>query len=80
MTHSRRSGLKDELTKAEREMLADIAEGRFTSYYMLSKGQKFVATALQQRGLIETGKKERRVPLALTDEGKREAQRYLLAR
>ncbi len=56
-------------SEAELELLIDIAEGRFTSYYFLSKGQKMLATALAQRGLIVTGKKERRVPLALTEAG-----------
>ncbi len=58
-----------EPSDAELELLIDIAEGRFLNYYLLSKGQKFLATALQQRGLIDTGKKDHRVPLALTDKG-----------
>lgn len=62
---------RSDLTEAETEMLQDVAEGRFTNYYLLSRGQKFLATALAQRGLIVTGEKERRVPLSVTDEGKR---------
>lgn len=60
-----------DLTEAETELLLDIAEGRFTNYYMLRRGQKHIATILASRGLIVTGEKERRVPLSLTDDGKR---------
>lgn len=63
--------LKSDLTEAETEMLLDIAEGRFTNYYLLQRRQKHIATALASRGFIVAGKKERRVPLSLTEEGKR---------
>lgn len=69
-----------DLTEGETELFLDIAEGRKTNFYLLSKGEKIKAFRLQAKGLIETGERDRHVPLALTDEGKREAQRYLAAR
>lgn len=66
-----------DLSEKEAEMLADIAEGRFTNFYLLSKGQKFVAYRLQEKGLIITGGRDHHVPMCLTERGKK---RFGLAR
>lgn len=69
-----------DLTSFETELLIDIAEGRYTNYFLLTAGQKRSANRLQRRGLILTGSYDHRLPLALTDDGKRQIQRFLLAR
>lgn len=71
---------RSEPSKTEIEMLLDIDEGRFSNFFLLSKGQKIVAHRLQERGFILTGERDRRIPMAVTTEGKRQIQRYLLAR
>lgn len=79
MKKQKRYSLCD-LTEKQAELFLDIAEGRRTHFYLLDKGWKIVAFRLQAKGLIETGERDRHVPMCLTADGKREAQRYLAAR
>ena len=63
-----------DLTDFELELFTDIAEGRRNNYFLLTPGEKKAANYLQERDLILTGQRDRRQPLALTEDGKRLAQ------
>lgn len=65
-----RSGSAIDLLPKERELLADIAAGRVSNYYDLSRGRKWTANHLQKMGLIDTGRRDKREMLALTESGK----------